>query len=711
MPKIKVNERDLSWYYRQRAVTQLTVLMPGVATFGPEDEPAYLTESNFTTVLGTTSVDPTDISYNMAKSLITAGAGVLFWRIPLTNETQATSETSFAVDNFIAKGTGTTQEPESFKLLFTPKSPDTLKVTVNGTAVSGVTLVENTFTITGKTLNAGDKIVAEYKLPDAQNDATDSYTADADGTNVVYTLSKTPIVNTVTVKKNGTTLSEGVTVDGDKVTIASVTKDDAFVISYKVDVEGEGTGVYALQLRKVKEETPGYDILGYLKISARYTGSFGNNLRVSVTGHGSNYRFLIYNKETNALLDSVFINFNNPDSEYYYETVNNASEYLYFELKNTTSSVLKPTDIDYLYSVITGTPVTTAVSITLTGGGNGIYSKEAVETYLKSDKALEKINMMADPLGFTFNAICSAGYNGTTEDSPTAISDIDDRFIYLAEKRGTAFYLVDGNQKWDAETFYNYTDLPAITDINNNIKIISTAGFNTSYAAAFGPWVSAQYLSNGVTRMLPGSYAFLVSWAKSLSSGNPMYLAPAGVKRSVLDFVYTTEYPIGSAILDLWQNHDAYTTDGHKINPIMNLYQYGYVIYGNSTLLQDSASGQTSMLQSLSTRILANLIKQRAYDISLTLQFDQISNDLFVEFKTNLGTYMDILKYGGALYDYEIVADYQNMTLDDLNSRTVPVSIRISPNPAAENFTINLEISQAGVSFNAETEQDVMALA
>ena len=67
---------------------------------------------------------------------------------------------------------------------------------------------------------------------------------------------------------------------------------------------------------------------------------------------------------------------------------------------------------------------------------------------------------------------------------------------------------------------------------------------------------------------------------------------------------------------------------------------------------------------------------------------------------------MDQLRYQGALYDYEIVLDSTSVTRTDLNEKTVPVLIRISPNPAAENFDITLEISQAGVTFSDETDEN-----
>lgn len=169
-------------------------------------------------------------------------------------------------------------------------------------------------------------------------------------------------------------------------------------------------------------------------------------------------------------------------------------------------------------------------------------------------------------------------------------------------------------------------------------------------------------------------------------------------------------YPVGSAVIDMWQNQDfinneqVSVSEVYKVNPIANLKQYGYVIYGNSTLLHNRYDGATSMLQLFSVRVLANLIKSRAFDVSLALNFDQIDDDLFAEFKSLMTVFMEQLRYGKALYDYQIVVDRSHMTLDNLNGKTVPVTIRISPNPAAENFIINLEISQAGITFDDDTD-------
>lgn len=541
MPNITVNERDLSWYYRQSQTGQLVVLMPGVSSFGPTNRPTIVNQDNFYQILGRTPINSNDLSFSIAESFVKSGIDVLFWRLELDGQ---------AVASFSA----------------------------------------------GK---------------------------------------------------------------------------------------------------------------GVLLVQAKYPGTYGNALKVACSKVGDSFRFYVYDLSNgNKLVERNIVNFVNPDSEYWYENINESSNYLNF----TPSG-----EVDNLES-----------DFTLKGGINyapledgKTFKDFVIDTLSDKTKSSQVVQELRDPFIHYFNVAISAGYSIKESDAEVSqISPIDDMFIGLCEKRGNAVYFVDGTPGMTAESFYTYCGMPASDDdIDNWTDTHSSAqGFNTSYAAAYGPWSSAVLVATGSVRKLPGSYVQLVRWAQSLSEGSPLWFAPAGVKRADLGgLVRSTVYPVGSAVLDLWQNQEDISDSArgsYKVNPIMKLNQYGYVIYGNSTLLRNREDGATSMLQSLSTRVLANMIKDQAFQISLRLQFDQLDDDLFAEFKTLMTTFMDQLKYGRALYDYEIVADRSNLTLDDLNRRTVPVIIRISPNPAVENFVINLEISQAGVSFNGEgdlntTDQEV----
>lgn len=422
-----------------------------------------------------------------------------------------------------------------------------------------------------------------------------------------------------------------------------------------------------------------YEFPNLLKINAKYAGSFGNDLKIKiVTLDNKVMTFYVYKTEgnQNVLLEQLVYNFTDINSVNYYEEVNRTSAYIEVNLlgKIDGSDLLIPNDY-----------------LSLADGADGTFDSDAIAIGLATNEYCEELK---DKLMYDFDIIVN-GCFGLTQVSgeentvnTSELTKVDQLFLDIAGLRGDTIYLIDANKGLSAEELFDYCGL-----------------INRSYAAAFGPWCASTLLYNGSVRILPGSYAFLIAWGNSLSEGTPIWMAPAGVKRASLGgVVKDTVYPVGSAILEKWQNQETLvsTNGAYKVNPITKLKQYGYVVYGNSTLLKTSFDGKTSMLNQLSCRILSNLIKRRAFDISLTLQFDQLDSEIFAEFKTLLTVFMDQLRYGRALYDYAIEADYSLLTFDDLNSRRVPVLIRISPNPAAENFDITLEITPAGVSFSGD---------
>lgn len=741
MALIKVNERDSSWYYRQRVSGQLAVLVPGVATFGPY-EPVYLTSDNFTQVLGTSSVDSRDLSYNMAASFIAAGSDVLFWRIPLegakasshvingkTLETEVLS--SIEVRAKYEGSFGNTLQYKCYRAgsSASTKSPNYRFLVYSGSSVVE-TLIVNFEDLDSEyyyeTVNQSSKYV-EFLVSENSPEMTFNAEIDLKTSQKEYQIT----LPTKDIKKDSVSVTFNPELaDSNTATVSVVDNTLTITLSSNPNSAVQKQGVVVKYVALQGSVSDVYDNLETQDFVHLTDGSDGIYSKTTVTDSiilDSDCREVL-----NALTDPLQYSFNlMVDGGY--------NDYLrYVRGVNVTSKSIKTTVEDLGES--NGTKTTKLITINLgpkidktadyevsltKADGSEINDDSELDN---SDSSLTwtKVEYSVPKIGERDNKECalidylesegkdsyvSVIFKGNKTSEFDRISQIDDLYISVAEKRGLAIYLVDGSRSWSPEEFFNYTDLPSSSGSSEDkVKLESSAGFNTSYAAAYGPYVSAQLASNGVTRILPGSYALITSWSQSIASGVPMYYAPAGVKRTQLSLVNATvPYTVDSAINELWQSQDETITDGHKINPIMNLRQYGYVIYGNSTLLKNRADGATSMLQSMSTRVLANLIKQRAFDISLSLQFDQIDSDLFSQFKVLLTTYMDTLKYKGALYDYLIVADYSEMTLDDLNSRTVPVTIKISPNPAAENFVINLEISQAGVSFSDNQESTLSA--
>lgn len=426
----------------------------------------------------------------------------------------------------------------------------------------------------------------------------------------------------------------------------------------------------------------------YVKFTAKYKGSFGNKISVVLRGLGTPGSASVFVYLEGVLVETLNCDFVNPSDPKYYVSADSA--YVDIEVGGDV------TVIEFR--------VTNPTTLELTGGldyTDGKTTKQIRQEVWAAIKTPTALSILEDPYLYDFDVMVNGGwalydeelpYYGPEQNEPwdlTKIDLVDEALMKLAVNRGTAIYLVDGKSTWDDVEMYTYCGL-----------------FDSSYVAAFGPWGYAQLTNSGVTALLPGSYAMITAWAQSCSDGTPVWMAPAGVKRATLGSFYKkTAYYVGKNTLSIWQNHDYVQPGFYSVNPIMKAKQYGYVVYGNSTLLKTRMDGATSMLQSFSVRVLSNLIKNQAFVVALNLQFDQLTGDLFTQFKTLLGTFMDQLKYQDALYDYEIVLTHGTLTSADLNEKTLPVTIRISPNPAAENFDIVLEISQAGTSFSDETDE------
>lgn len=403
------------------------------------------------------------------------------------------------------------------------------------------------------------------------------------------------------------------------------------------------------------------DDSAFLTLRSKYPGEFLNGY--SVTASTSKVAWSFEIKDLSGVtVERFVVNFSDPSSDRFYT----------YEVSNLVdvvvdSSVEDPSTIE----------VSTEVK-KFESGTSGITSDSEVAKAISAPRALD---CLKDPYLFDFDIATSAGFSLTMD--VKSADPVDVAISNAVISRGTSIYLIDGISGCKSDEFYSYCEQ-----------------FNTSYCSGIGPWCYAKLLDTGATALLPGSYVQVVSWAQSTSQGVPVWMAPAGVKRASLgSFFVKPQYEIGKSILDEWQNNDDSAVDNYKVNPIIRAKNYGYVIYGNSTLLHSSEEGETSMLQSLSTRMMSNVVKKEAFSIALGLQFDQMNSDLYVQFKTLMGAKLDEMKYQGAIYDYRIIVDTSSVTVGSLNEKTVPVTIQISPAPAVENFDITLELTRSGVTF------------
>lgn len=289
---------------------------------------------------------------------------------------------------------------------------------------------------------------------------------------------------------------------------------------------------------------------------------------------------------------------------------------------------------------------------------------------------------------------------------------LEDKFLYDVKfVTSGAFY------DYDASTVNGFTeqminiasirkdcvaivDTPPTTEPENIISFFSN--INTSYAATFAPWGKLNLL-DGTTKWCNPSFIFLFKLAKSIANGNSIWLPPAGIRRATVTEMSEAKITVGQLMAEDWQSGDM-----QYVNPIVYMYKYGYVIFGQKTLYtypEEYTKGSAqSALSELSVRIIANEIKRLIYDAALNLTFEHNNLHTWNEFRSRVTPTLTGMKVNGALYGYQVKLDEETTTDEDIDENRIRATIRVSIARAVEDFDIDFILERSGVTFEDEDE-------
>ena len=195
---------------------------------------------------------------------------------------------------------------------------------------------------------------------------------------------------------------------------------------------------------------------------------------------------------------------------------------------------------------------------------------------------------------------------------------------------------------------------------------------------------------------MPPSFIFLYTMLSNLINNvdSQKWFPPAGVKRATARVVVKPQYEIGSVLLNAWQNDST-----SRVNPIMKLKQYGYVIYGQYTAYEAQDEFTHSALESLNVRLVSNVVKKKIFSTCMELTFEPNNKKLWLKFFAEMDKYLSYMKSNDGVYAYRIVMDESTVTTDDINELRVPGKVYIAPTRTAEFFDIDFVITDAGVTF------------
>ena len=211
------------------------------------------------------------------------------------------------------------------------------------------------------------------------------------------------------------------------------------------------------------------------------------------------------------------------------------------------------------------------------------------------------------------------------------------------------------------------------------------AALNTSYAAAYWPWVqivdpdTQNLVWVPASTIIPGVYAYNDQVAAP-------WFAPAGINRGGLSQVVLAERRLSSA------NRD--TLYSAKINPIATFPATGVVVFGQKTL-----QNKASALDRVNVRRLLITLKNTISNISNTLVFEQNTLATRNTFLAQVNPYLESVQQRQGLYAYKVIMDESNNTPDVVDRNQLRGAIYLQPTKTAEFIILDFNILPTGATF------------
>lgn len=796
MPQITVNEIDQSVVTRVVTDDRVKILVPVIASFGPSYDGTNVSVNTFTDVTdydrmyGYTPAQfnpvENDQSRTYARELIKKGAAVSVVRINGADGTVA----QFDIGPVTQQGEPVDRSTPSYTTV--PKSvmrsADYMNDCELVAGYDSTTGLPNGVDVTfgavsqGKTSSSAVAAI-RYMAPGTfKLTGTLSYAEGHDPEELEFVLYDDGEGNLVQVSGPSTKLTGTVNYE---TSVIEITLNDATITGVKAN----SSKVYVYGPKSTMNYTK-YTFCPQIEsITAKYPGSFGNNLMMTISAVNTSRlsesfqyanisvyfidRTIVYDEFGNidytrsvvnstTLLETKMVT-TNPNDPRYFEDVEfnfikiNAVAGARNDLAIVWSNIeANPTDGTTLYPgfpVIPfkasniganipqvynndafptrafgtdfgySTDVLTALKLGFKGYAgvtNLLYNKYMEDVYKMNgifENIMTSISSMyanfTDPYMYDFDFISSGGFvyikyqltpgegSGASLTKSVATPSIP---LSYGDGSSCVYTVVNPIHQAMKSLVETRKDCIALFDVPHNYDKFQIVEYsrllNTSYGTMHFPWcyVSSPYIAGSQILMSP-SYIFLYTFLQNLDNNvdSQKWYPPAGVKRATARVVKKPEFEIGSVILNEWQNLNT-----ARVNPIMKLKQYGYVIYGQYTNLEAIDMFTHSALESLNVRLLANVVKKKIFDVCMNMAFEPNVETLWLKFYDQMDEFLRYVKYNDGVYDYKIVMDKSTVTTDDINHLRCPGKVYIAPTRTAEFFDIDFIITEAGAVFTED---------
>ncbi len=282
---------------------------------------------------------------------------------------------------------------------------------------------------------------------------------------------------------------------------------------------------------------------------------------------------------------------------------------------------------------------------------------------LEQGNYTDAFSILANTDEYVFNIVSAPGLNSNQHS--TSVSSL----VSLAEGRGDCIAVVD---------LYQYGGTPA------NV-VGAAAGQNSSYAAAYWPWLQVQSETGKLvwvpaSTVIPGVFAFT-------DSANAPWFAPAGLVRGGIPNVIQAERKLSRTDKD--------TLYSSNVNPIATFPGTGIAVFGQKTLQK-----KASALDRVNVRRLLIELKKFIGDQAQNLVFEQNTIGTRNRFLAAVNPYLESVVQRQGLFAYRVVMDDTNNTADVIDRNQLVGQIYIQPAKTVEFIVLDFVIEPTGATFN-----------
>jgi len=358
-------------------------------------------------------------------------------------------------------------------------------------------------------------------------------------------------------------------------------------------------------------------------------------------------------------------------------TYPNNSRYVY------VSSVLTPTPLYFDNNGLAKTALTGSIPVNSSGsfgaasgslfvGPADYFSAIDLSTTapqgITASAYTNMINLLGNVDDYRYNVLLTPGlFSSTANLGASQVTTA----VNNTQNRGDAIYVTD------------------LVPFSSSISEVTTQANakNTSYAAAYWPWVqtidpdSAQLVWVPASTMIGGVYAYNDNVSEP-------WFAPAGINRGGLGNVVRAEKKLSQA------NRDTLYTN--KVNPIATFPGTGVVVYGQKTL-----QTKASALDRVNVRRLLIQLKSYISQVAQNLVFEQNTIATRNQFLSQVNPYLESVQQRQGLYAFKVIMDDSNNTADVIDRNQMVGQIYIQPTKTAEFIYLDFNILPTGAVFPA----------